>query len=76
MVFLCSPVPSLTWSRNDGRQLPVGRYTISHYNSELEIRNVTKSDEGDYKCEANSRSGRDRVIIQIDVQCTWLTFSL
>ena len=66
---LCSPVPSLAWSRNDGKRMPIGRYALNNRNSELLIRTVEKSDEGDYKCDATSSAGRDHVIIQVDVQC-------
>ena len=31
--------------------------------------NVTKADEGDYRCMARSMAGQAHVTIQIDVQC-------
>jgi len=48
--------------------MPISRYTIVNYNTELTIWNVQKSDEGDYRCRAsNANDARDH-IIQIDVQ--------
>ena len=65
---MCSPAPQLTWSKVNGR-LPSGRYKTNRLNSELLIKAVTKSDEGDYKCQASNANGRDHFIVQVDVQC-------
>jgi len=67
MLNCFSPDPSLTWSKVEG-SMPISRYTIVNYNTELTIWNVQKSDEGDYRCRAsNANDARDH-IIQIDVQ--------
>jgi len=65
----CSPAIRLTWIKVNGR-LPIGRYEMNHHNTELLIKDVRKSDEGDYKCTASNSNGRDHVVVQIDVQCT------
>jgi len=57
----------LTWSRVDG-SLPISRYTIVNYNTELTIWNVQQSDEGDYRCRATNVNGAQDNVIQIDVQ--------
>jgi len=48
--------------------MPISRYTIADYNTELIIWNVQQSDEGDYRCRASSANGVQENIIQIDVQ--------
>lgn len=63
------PEPSLTWLKVGG-SLPIGRYTILNYNTELTIRNVQPSDEGDYLCRAANSNGIQEHTIQIDVQAS------
>ena len=65
--FLNSPDPTLTWSKVGG-QMPIGRYSLDRYNTELIIRNVQQSDEGDYMCRAANTNGNQDHVIQIDVQ--------
>jgi len=61
------PDPSLTWSKVGG-SLPIGRYQIVNHNTELIIRDVQQSDEGDYNCRAANTEGYQDHRIQIDVQ--------
>jgi len=68
VVFVCSPEPSLTWSKPGGF-MPMSRYNISNRNTEFTIVNVQQSDEGDYRCLASNDNGRQDHIIQISVQC-------
>jgi len=67
MLVYCSPEPSLAWSKVRG-SMPIGRYNIINYNTELTISNVQKSDEGDYLCRASNPNGVQDHTIQIDVQ--------
>ena len=48
--------------------MPIGRYKIANYNTELTIWNVEQSDEGDYRCRASNSNGAQDHVIQIDVQ--------
>ena len=74
--FVCdSPRVRLVWTKVGGR-LPSGRYEMNRYNSELLIKDVRKSDEGDYKCQASNSNGRDHRIVQVDVQCMSSVFPL
>jgi len=66
-VCIRSPAPMLIWSK-ERDSLPVSRYNIINYNTELTISNVKQSDEGDYKCQARNRNGEQQHIIHIDVQ--------
>ena len=64
---ICSPEPSLTWSKVRG-SMPISRYNIINYNTEFTIWNVQQSDEGDYLCRASNTNGAQDHTIQIDVQ--------
>jgi len=55
--------------------MPIGRYELDNYNSELVIKSVQKNDEGDYECKGMSVAGQERVTIQVDVQCKLCHFS-
>ncbi len=67
----CSPEPSVTWKRN-GRVVQGGRYIVQNFESELIIKKVQQSDEGEYVCSAsNAASSRSEdQVIYVDVQGT------
>ena len=64
---LLSPEPTVTWSgpRNN---LPIGRYKLNPFNTELAIDNITAADEGNYICTASSTQGRSTHTLQIRVE--------
>ncbi|KAM4608731.1 titin-like [Polymixia lowei] len=54
------PIPSVKWMKGKWRQItPGGRISIEHKGQEakLEIREVTKSDSGQYRCVASNKHG-------------------
>jgi len=63
----CRPAPTISFRKRSG-SLPIGRH--SRTGTELLIKNVQPSDEGDYVCEASNTVGEAEEIIQIDVQGT------
>jgi len=65
--FSGNPDPSLQWSKVIG-SLPLGRHQITNYNTELTIRDVQKSDEGDYYCKASNPQKHQDHLIQMQVQ--------
>jgi Immunoglobulin I-set domain len=69
LVCTFSPEPSIVWKRR-GRTVQGGRYIIQNFESELIIKKVEQSDEGEYVCSAtNSASSRpEDQTIYVDVQ--------
>jgi len=58
---LGDPSPSIQWTMNEGKAIPInGRHQILD-NGDLLIKNVKWSDMGEYSCEAANRHGKDRV---------------
>ncbi|TDH06472.1 hypothetical protein EPR50_G00113830, partial [Perca flavescens] len=54
------PIPSVKWMKGKWRQItPGGRITIEHkgQDARMEIREVTKSDAGQYRCVATNKHG-------------------
>lgn len=54
------PIPSVKWMKGKWRQItPGGRISIEHkgQDAKLEIREVTKSDSGHYRCVATNKHG-------------------
>lgn len=54
------PIPSVKWMKGKWRQVtPGGRISIEHkgQDAKLEIREVTKSDSGLYRCVASNKHG-------------------
>ena len=54
------PIPNVKWMKGKWRQItPGGRISVEHKGQEakLEIREVTKSDSGQYRCVASSKHG-------------------
>lgn len=62
-----NPIPEITW-RKVGGNLPAARIIRINHNSELIIRNVEPSDEGDYVCIGRNRLGSHETNIHVDVQ--------
>lgn len=54
------PIPSVKWMKGKWKQItPGGRISIHHkgHDANMEIREVTKSDSGVYRCVASNRHG-------------------
>ena len=54
------PIPNVKWMKGKWRQItPGGRISVEHKGQEakLEIREVTKSDSGQYRCVASNKHG-------------------
>lgn len=54
------PIPSVKWMKGKWRQItPGGRISIEHkgQDAKLQIREVTKSDSGHYRCVATNKHG-------------------
>ena len=66
------PIPTITWRRAFG-SLPQGKTSASDGN--LTIRNIAKTDKGDYVCSAKNFLGQDSVVAQLIV-IDRLTFTL
>ena len=76
VIFPCQatglPLPTITWRRAFG-SLPKGKTAVVDGN--LTIRNITKTDKGDYVCSAKNLLGQDSVVAQLIV-IDRLTFTL
>ena len=76
VIFPCQatglPLPTITWRRAFG-SLPKGKTAVVDGN--LTIRNITKTDKGDYVCSAKNFFGQDSVVAQLIV-IDRLTFTL
>ena len=66
------PIPTITWRRAFG-SLPKGKAAVADGN--LTIRNIAKTDKGDYVCSAKNFLGQDFVVAQLIV-IDRLTFTL
>ena len=66
------PIPTITWRRAFG-SLPKGKTAVADGN--LTIRNIAKTDKGDYVCSAKNFLGQDFVVAQLIV-IDRLTFNL
>ena len=66
------PKPTITWRRAFG-SLPRGKTAV--VNGNLTIRNIVKTDKGDYVCSAKNFLGQDFVVAQLIV-IDRLTFTL
>ena len=68
VIFPCQatglPLPTITWRRAFG-SLPKGKTAVVDGN--LTIRNITKTDKGDYVCSAKNFLGQDSVVAQLIV---------
>ena len=68
VIFPCQatglPLPTITWRRAFG-SLPKGKTAV--VNGNLTIRNITKTDKGDYVCSAKNFLGQDSVVAQLIV---------
>ena len=68
VIFPCQatglPLPTITWRRAFG-SLPEGKTAVVDGN--LTIRNITKTDKGDYVCSAKNFLGQDSVVAQLIV---------
>jgi receptor-type tyrosine-protein phosphatase zeta len=62
------PTPKLQWSKTGSSTLPAGRYDIPPYNTELKLRNIQQSDEGEYRCRASNEMETVDEFIHVDVQ--------
>ena len=76
VIFPCQatglPLPTITWRRAFG-SLPKGKTAVVDGN--LTIRNIAKTDKGDYVCSAKNFLGQDFVVAQLIV-IDRLTFTL
>ena len=63
--FSGRPTPNVSWRRVGG----MNRGNRENYDTELVLKNVKKSDEGEYRCWGrNSRGASEEVTIFVDVQ--------
>lgn len=52
-----NPVPTISWTRNGFAINASDNYGSSNDNKQLNIRNVNRSDSGEYRCVANNTLG-------------------
>lgn len=64
------PIPSVKWMKGKWRQItPGGRISIQHkgQDAKMEIREVTKSDAGTYRCVASNKHGEIECSAEMEV---------
>lgn len=64
------PIPSVKWMKGKWRQItPGGRISIHHkgQDAKMEIREVTKSDAGAYRCVASNKHGEIECSAEMEV---------
>lgn len=64
------PIPSVKWMKGKWRQItPGGRISIHHkgQDARMEIREVTKSDAGTYRCVASNKHGEIECSSEMEV---------
>ena len=64
------PIPSVKWMKGKWRQItPGGRISILHkgQDNKMEIREVTKSDAGLYRCVATNKHGEIECSAEMEV---------
>lgn len=64
------PIPSVKWMKGKWRQItPGGRISIEHkgQDAKMEIREVTKSDSGLYRCVATNKHGEIECSTEMEV---------
>lgn len=66
-MFFFRPLPRIAWS-GPGNDLPSGRHGYSSYGRHLTILNISKSDEGDYVCNATNSRGTTQRTLNIRVR--------
>lgn len=59
--------PVLSW-KGPGGSLPIGRYRLDKFDSELTINDITASDQGDYICSASNSRGQNTHTLQLRVE--------
>ena len=63
------PEPVITWIKDDIRVTSANRFVLQP-SGELSIREIGKSDEGNYKCVAKNEVGSDVKIVRVVVRGT------
>lgn len=64
------PIPNVKWMKGKWRQItPGGRISIHHkgQDAKMEIREVTKSDSGTYRCVASNKHGEIECSAEMEV---------
>ena len=56
------PPPMVSWFKADGQRVD---------GSELVLKNINRSEAGEYRCEASNECGNASETATIDVQCKW-----
>ena len=70
MLPMFRPAPQVSWSRVNG-EMPASRASWSKDSGTLlEIKNIQKSDEGEYKCQGMNSRGSEEHVMTIVTQCT------
>lgn len=64
------PPPNVTWTKADD----VGN--VLSKSSSLELKNITRKQEGLYRCTADNGLGKAESSVRIIVQCKYVTLSL
>ncbi|XP_062262061.1 neural cell adhesion molecule 1a isoform X6 [Platichthys flesus] len=61
------PEPSVTWAHNNVVLETGDKYSLNEDGSELEIKDVTKVDEGEYTCIAKNKAGEKAEEVSLNV---------
>lgn len=62
-----SSEPALSW-KGPGGSLPMSRYKLDKFDSELTINDIRASDQGDYICTASNARGQNTHRLQLRVE--------
>ena len=67
-----NPVAKISWTRNGTAVNSSGRISFSAVNKQLTITNVSRTDNGEYRCVARNSLGNDTSnTAKVDVQCNF-----
>ena len=67
-----NPVAKISWTRNGTAVNSSGRISFSADNKQLTITNVSRTDNGEYRCVARNSLGNDTSnTAKVDVQCNY-----
>ena len=67
-----NPVAKISWTRNGTAVNSSGRISFSADNKQLTITNVSRTDNGEYRCVARNSLGNDTSnTAKVDIQCNY-----
>ena len=68
-----NPVPKISWNKDGSPISSNSRISLSQDDKQLTIRNVNRTDSGEYRCVADNSLGNDTSnAAKLYVQCKWL----